>query len=71
MYAFSMYKRPYGHFVATETDEEPMKAMNTEKEKWHLPHLGQRIVKTAMAVFVCQVIYFFMRGTWQEMGVGR
>ena len=23
MYAFSMYKRPYGHFVATETDEEP------------------------------------------------
>ena len=46
-----------------------MKAMNTEKEKWHLPHLGQRIVKTAMAVFVCQVIYLFMRGTWQEMGV--
>ena len=32
-----------------------------EDSIWRLPHLGQRIIKTAIAVFICLIIYY-LRG---------
>lgn len=32
-----------------------------EDNRWRLPHLGQRIIKTAIAVFICLIIYY-LRG---------
>ena len=31
--------------------------MQQEKERWHLPHIGQRILKTSIAVFICLLVY--------------
>ena len=32
-----------------------------ERAPWHLPHLGQRIVKTTVAVFLC-LMFYYLRG---------
>ena len=40
--------------------------MNTEtvydRQRWTFPRVGQRIVKTSIAVFLCLVIYY-LRGS--------
>lgn len=33
------------------------KTHSDDTEYWHLPHLGQRIIKTGIAVFLCLLIY--------------
>ena len=38
-----------------------------EKEPYHLPHIGQRIVKTTLAVFLCLFVYWLMGYRGQQM----
>ena len=38
-----------------------------KREKWHLPHIGQRILKTAVAVFLCLLVYRLRGFRGQEM----
>ena len=35
--------------------------INKHSDRWHFPHIGQRIIKTAIAVFLCLLIYY-LRG---------
>ena len=35
--------------------------------RWHFPHMGQRLVKTAAAVFICLMIYAMRGHTGQDM----
>ena len=41
------------------------KAKKEKRERWHPPHIGQRIVKTSIAVFICLLIYN-IRGYYGE-----
>lgn len=34
--------------------------LNPESERFHLPHIGQRILKTALAVFLCLIAYWLL-----------
>lgn len=36
-------------------------------DKWHFPHIGQRIVKTTIAVFLCLLIYYLRGYSGQGM----
>ena len=37
------------------------------KEKWHPPHIGQRILKTSIAVFLCLLVYRLRGYQGQDM----
>ncbi len=41
--------------------------LRQKREKWHLPHIGQRILKTAVAVFLCLLVYRLRGFRGQEM----
>ena len=37
------------------------------EDKWHPPHIGQRIVKTTVAVFICLLVYWLRGYRGQDM----
>lgn len=49
------------------SSEQSAKKNQKEKEAWHLPPFGQRILKTGIAVFICLVIYALRGYEGQEM----
>ena len=49
------------------SENHSAKKKQSEREAWHMPPFGQRILKTGIAVFICLIIYALRGYEGQEM----